>query len=308
MLFPSFQAVFAPKNYPRAIFLALVVFSCWPLGDAFLKMAREADAPLGEVLLICGLSSMASVFLLSAARGQLANLRPHNWKPLVLLGLCQLTSFICWALALPLLPLANIYIVSFLTPMVVACMAAVFLKESFGWARAGVIVSGFVGVVVAVNPSNLFQSLDAGLPYVFLFGNMLASAAQMFLLRAVAEKEKNESTAFYSRAIMAGGGLLFCLILGFVPIKPWVFLAICGSGVIGGLGWVLLAEAYKCASAAVVAPFQYSQIIWGALIGYLFWADVPDVHLVCGAVIIIVSGLLLVRHERRISRTMPRVN
>jgi drug/metabolite transporter (DMT)-like permease len=298
----------ASRNYPRAAALATIVFAGWPLSDTFLKLAREQGVPQGEILLICGLGSLVTISLATALRGNLAHLKPHRWGGLIILGLCQVAGFICWMLALPRLPLANMYVVSFLTPMTVACIAAVVLKEPLGWKRGIAIVTGFEGVLIAINPTQLFQHGGLGLPYLFLLGNMVGSATQMFLLRLVADKEKSESTAFYSRAVMAVCGLIFCATTGFVAMKPWVFLALCGSGALGGLGWGLLAQAYKHAPVAAVAPFQYSQIIWGALLGYLLWRDVPSGYLVCGSAIIIASALYLFRHERRISRTMPRLD
>ncbi len=296
------------RNYPRAAFLASVVFAGWPLSDALMKIAQDAGVSQGEILMIFGLGSMATIFLLSVFRGRLGDLRPHNKKGLVVLGLCQLVGFIFWMLALPRLPLANMYIVSFLTPMAVACLAAVFLKESLGWNRAFVIAAGFAGVVVAVNPSNLFQHIDSGLPYLFLFGNMAGSSIQMFLLRVVADKERSECVAFYPRVFLTLGGFVFCLVTGFTAITPWIFFVLCVSGALGGIGWNLLAQAYRHAPAAAVAPFQYSQMIWGALFGYLVWNDVPNAYLLCGSAIIIASGVTLIRHERRISRTMPRLD
>jgi len=298
----------ANRNYPRAAALASIVFAGWPLSDTFLKMAREQGVPQGEILLICGLGSLVTISFVSALRGKLDHLKPHRWGGLVILGLCQVAGFMCWMLALPRLPLANMYVVSFLTPMTVACIAAVVFKEPLGWKRGLAIATGFEGVVVAIDPAQIFQHGDLGLPYLFLLGNMVGSAIQMFLLRLVAEKEKSESTAFYSRAVMAVCGLVFCATTGFVAMKPWVFLALCGSGALGGLGWGLLAQAYKHAPVAAVAPFQYSQIIWGALLGYLLWSQVPSGYLFLGSAIIIASALYLFRFERRISRTMPRLD
>ncbi len=305
---PSIVVPFVtPRNYPRAALLASLVFAVWPLGDAFLKMAGHRDVPKGEILLICGLSSMAAVFIVTALRGKLPNLRPQNWKGLLSLGACQLASFSLWVSALPLLPLANAYVFSFLAPMAVACLAAAFLKEPFGWNRAGAIAVGFSGVVVAVHPESLLQNASATFPYLLLFVNMLASATQMFLLRVVADKEQSESTVFYARAVMAFGGLILCFSTGFVSLDLWTFLALCGSGAIGGLGWTLLAQAFKYAPAAAVAPFQYSQLFWGAIIGFLIWEDLPTLYLVCGVAIIIAANLYLFQFERRISRTMPRI-
>ncbi len=298
-----------PKNYPRAATHALIVFAGWPLSDAFLKIAREDGISQGKILLICGLSSVVTLALLSAFRKRMDQLRPRNWPGLFSLGLCQIAGFVFWMYALPKMPLANMYVVSFLSPMTVACMAAFFLKESLDWKRATAIAVGFSGVVVAINPAAIFQDLNHGLPYLFLFGNMLASSIQMFLLRLVADKESSESTAFYSRLFVAIFGLALCVgTTNFFPMRPSTFLALCGSGVLGGIGWNMLAQAYKCAPAAAVAPFQYTQIIWSALIGYLLWRDLPNAHMLGGSAIVIGSALYLFRRERRISRTMSRVD
>lgn len=299
---------FQPRNYPRAASLALTVFAGWPLSDAFQKIAREAGIPLGEILLSCGLGSLISISLVLATRHKLDHLKPRNWKGLALLGLLQLVSLTCWIKALPEVPLANMYIISFLAPMSVACLAAVILKEPLGWGRAIAIAVGFIGVVVAMNPQNLWGESTSLFPYLLLVGNMISSSVQMFLLRLVADKEHSESTAFYSRVVVSIGGLLLCFFSGVVTMDFLVFLSLCGAGILGGLGWTLLAEAYKYAPAAAVAPFQYTQMIWGSLLGYIIWNELPQMSMLFGSLIIIASGVYLVRQERRISRTMPRLD
>jgi len=256
---------------------------------------------------VSGLSGATVIFLLSAVRGKIGRLQPHKWSGLFLLGLCQWLAFICWINALPQLPLASMYVVAFLTPMTVACFAALVLKEHLGWKRAVPIAIGFGGVVISVNPVNLIQHITAGVPYISVFGSMAATATQMLLLRAVGHKESSECTSFYPRLVIVAAGAFSCAMSGFTAMRPWAFIAICASGCLGALGWALLAKAYKNAPAAAVAPFHYSQIVCGTLLGYLIWGDVPSSSLVCGALVIIAAGIYLVRHERRVSRMMVRV-
>ena len=296
----------AHKNYVRAALLALIAFTGWVFGDVGLKLAREANVPQGEIMLISGISGMSAVLVLSALRGKLSYLRPARWDGLAAIGLCQLVAFVSWIVALPYLPLANMYVVAFLMPMTVACLAALFLKEHLGWKRGLSIAVGFVGVIIAVNPGGLIAKGGAWWPYLVVFANMVGSAVQMFLLRLVANKERSESTSFYPRIVMILVGLGWCLTSGFAPLSFKLFFAVAAQGILGGLGWALMAEAYRNAPAASVAPFQYSQIIAGALFGYMIWNDRPDMHLFAGAAVIVMSGLYLVRHERRMSRVMVR--
>jgi drug/metabolite transporter (DMT)-like permease len=191
--------------------------------------------------------------------------------------------------------------------MTVAGLATAFLKEHLGWRRAAAIAAGFAGVVIAVNPLALLQDSGAWLPYVAVFGNMIGMAIQMFLLRALGHKESNECISFYPRVVIVSVGIVACATHGFVAMSPFQFLSLCAVGVLGSLSWVLMAQAYKNAPAAIVAPVQYAQMIIGAALGYLIWGDVPTIFLWSGAAVIIGSGIYLVRHERRMSRMMIRM-
>ena len=297
-----------PHNYPRAALFALTGFTGWTIGDALLKLVRSDGVPQGQVLLISGLSGMAVIFAIAALRGNIKRLQPQKWRGLFALGACQWVAFVCWINALPLLPLANMYAVAFLTPMTVASLAALILKEHLGWKRGIAIAMGFVGVVVAVDPGALWQKTGAALPYLWVFGSMTGTATQMLILRVVSKHESSECTSFYPRMVVLTVGAVLCAMHGFVMMKPTVFLAICASGGLGGLGWAMMSKAYKNAPAAAVAPFHYSQMITGAVLGYLIWSDVPSLYLLCGTAIIIASGVYLVRHERRVSRMMVRAD
>jgi drug/metabolite transporter (DMT)-like permease len=295
------------KHYGRAALLALSSYSGWTLSDALLKLVRQENIPSGQILLISGLSGVVVVFLMAALRGNISRLQPHRWRGFVLLGLCQLTAFICWLNALPHLPLPTMYAVAFLTPMAVAASATILFKEHLGWKRGTAIAVGFSGVIIAVNPANLLRNSSEWFPYLYVFGSMAATAGQMLLLRAAGRRqESSESMSFYPRMVLVLAGLVACAATGFVEMKPWVFLAVCTSGALGGLGWALMAKAYKYAPAALVAPFHYSQMVTGGLLGYFIWGNVPNAYLLSGASVIIASGIYLVRHERRASRLMTR--
>ena len=293
------------KNYTLAALCALTSFTGWTMSDALLKLVRQENIPQGQIMIISALSGMAVIFLFCLLRGNLRRLQPHKWRGLIALGCCQWLAFVCWLAALPRLPLTNMYVVAFLTPMVVACLAALFLHEHPGWKRGTAIAVGFAGVVTAVNPLGLMQREGAWIPYAIVFASMLGTATQMLMLRAVGRKESSECMSFYPRVAIALAGIGYCATTGVVAMKAWVFLALCASGALGGIGWVLMAKAYKNAPAAAVAPFHYSQMITGALLGYFIWSDVPSPYLICGTLVIVASGVYLVRHERRASRMAP---
>jgi drug/metabolite transporter (DMT)-like permease len=122
---------------------------------------------------------------------------------------------------------------------------------------------------------------------------------QMLTLRILGPRENRECVAFYSRLIILIGSFAAGLMLGFRDMPFDAVILSLASGGFGSFGWLLMAHAYKLAPAALVAPFQYSEIITGALIGYLIWHDVPSAHLAVGAVVIIASGIYIITHARK---------
>lgn len=223
------------------------------------------------------------------------------------MGVCQILSALSWIAALTTLPLVNAYAISFLTPMAVAFLGALVLKEPLGWRRALPSACGFLGVLIAINPTRLALSgSETWIASLILFGRVFVAATQMILLRNVGHHETRECVAFYPRIFTVLAGICLCSVNGFVRMDPPVFLALCAAGALAGAGWTLLSESYKNATATSVAPVQYVQILLGALLGYALWGDVPDIWLLSGAGVIVASGLYLVRHERRMSRMMVR--
>jgi drug/metabolite transporter (DMT)-like permease len=135
--------------------------------------------------------------------------------------------------------------------------------------------------------------------YGSVFVAMVATALQMVLLRVLGRRETRESTVLYPRIVTILGGVIAAFLWGFEPMSSRAVFCSLLSGVLGGTGWLCMAEAYKTAPAATVAPFHYSQIITGAFIGYLIWGDIPSYGLLAGAALIILSGIYIVTHVRK---------
>jgi drug/metabolite transporter (DMT)-like permease len=248
---------------------------------------------------LAGFAGMVSLFLLTALQGKISALRVTKYRPLLLLGFLFFMNYIVWVTALAHLPLANFYTVIFLAPTVGSIAAALFLKEKLTWPRMLAIAAGFVGVVIAVNPVQMMHDQSDWISYGVAFVGMLVIICQMMVMRFVGDSISREALAFYPRIAAVLGGLGAAVIFGFAPMSLKGFIYCLFTGFIGGMGWMFIAHAYKLAPAATVAPFHYSQVITGGLIGYLVWHDVPSLNLLAGAAIIIVSGLYIANHARR---------
>lgn len=289
--------------YPiRAVLFALAGFTLWVIGDAFMKLAGDQKAPYYEIMVIGGLGGLVSILSATLLRGNRSVLRPRKIKVLFLLGVMFFLSYFCWLKALAHLSLANFYVFLFLSPTLVAFLASVLLKESLGWQKVIAILAGFVGVVIAVNPTQLFSANQNWGSYAAAIAGTLIVVSQQLILRFMAQHETRESSAFYPRFGPILGGGLIILIYGFDPLTPQAVFYSLMSGATGGIGWVFMAQAYKLAPAASVSPFHYSQIISGALIGYFVWDNIPTVHMLLGASVIILSGLYMVQHSHKAAK------
>lgn len=286
-------------SHLRAVLLALAGYTFWVGGDTFMKLLGELGTPKREVMAIAAFAGMLSIFIISALRGRIAKLRPKKFAVLNFLGLLFLLNYLIFLTALARLPIANFYTILFLAPTVGAIVAAVFLHEHLNIQKILAIIAGFIGVVIAINPTHLFDNPDDWLAYGAAFAGMIVIVTQMVILRWLGDRESRESTAFYPRIFSIIGGAIGILVMGFEPLSMREVLYCFGVGGVGSLGWLCMAEAYKLAPAAKVMPFHYSQIITGDLVGYCIWHDVPTLHLLLGASVIIISGLYIATHGQR---------
>jgi drug/metabolite transporter (DMT)-like permease len=93
---------------------------------------------------------------------------------------------------------------------------------------------------------------------------------------------------------------LLTIPFGWAPLSGWQITFLVMSGICGGIAQILMTEAYRYASVATVAPFEYSSILFGLVVGYLLFADVPTVHTLVGGAIVVASGLFIVWREQRL--------
>jgi drug/metabolite transporter (DMT)-like permease len=293
----------SPSHF-RAILYAVAGFTCWVLSDTMLKLIGESAVPKYELMAVSSIGGMIIIAGFTSLRGGIGKLRPKGWKGLLILGLLHLANFSFWIVALPRLPLANLYTVAFLSPIVVSILAAVFLREHFTWKHGLAIVAGFIGVIIAVNPAQLIQHSIKMVAYSFVFASMLLLSTMMLVLRILGRSESRESMAFYPRVVILIGSVLAGFFGGFLHMKTGVVIYTLLSGAAGSFGWLLMAHAYKLAPAATVAPFHYSEIVTGALAGYLIWHDIPGWHVVTGAAIIIISGIYIITHTHKAAKIL----
>ena len=172
-----------------------------------------------------------------------------------------------------------------------------FLGEAVGPRRWLAVIVGFLGVLVMVRPgAGAFQP-EALLVVLAALGYALS----MLITRRLTRTETNAAILFYSTA---GSTLANALLLPFFWITPTTgdLGLFAGLGLIGGIGSFFMVLAYRHAPAAVVAPFDYTALLWATLIGWLVWHELPDATVWFGAAVVVASGLYIIHREAGIGR------
>lgn len=197
-------------------------------------------------------------------------------------------------LALKYLRLDQTITIVFLTPLVVAALAGPLLGEWVGWRRWLAILVGFSGIVVAMRPG--FATVHPAV--LWSLASMLCYAGFMLITRRIAGNDPPFVTLFWSMLVGAVGLAPFALHEWVQPQSAFAVLLLMALGALGGTGHYLFIHAYRLAPASRIAPFLYFQLIAMVALGWLVFADVPDLWTLLGASIVTASGIYLFHRER----------
>lgn len=280
--------------------LAVVFFST--LDTAAKVLTTRLGIPVAEVVWARFIVQFAGLIVLVPSLGVMSTsdmfkTTQFRWQIVrsVLMAATTLFNF----LALLTLRLDQTITIVFLAPLVVALLAGPLLGEWAGWRRMLAILTGFMGVLVAVHPTA--DGLSVAVGYSLLA--MLAYALFMLLTRRIAGRDPPLVTLFYSMFVgtVAGAPFAFAHWVWPSDFLGWVLL--CSLGLFGGLGHYAFLHAYRLAPASSVAPFLYTQILSMTGLGYLVFGHTPDVWTITGAAIVVTSGIYLLHRERAVMAT-----
>jgi drug/metabolite transporter (DMT)-like permease len=284
----------------RGVLVAFASYAVYAFSDASVKILHGALSSY-EVAFIGALLGFAAVPFLKTRNDRWLDMVRTTNRPLWMLRFaCGAISSICSIIAFTLLPMAEAFALLFLLPSFVTILSVVFLKEDVRWQRWTAVIVGFIGILVVLRPG--FRELSLGHLCAAIGG--LTSAISIVIYRAIGPNEKRVSlygAALFGTLIVSG--LLMLSDMNWPTAWQWMFLA--SYGLLGTLGTVLLMFAAHMAPANLVAPPQYSQMIWAIGFGYFLFDDTLDLPMVFGIVLIICSGLLTLARERKRGTPLP---
>ncbi|MFY8095623.1 MAG: DMT family transporter [Niveispirillum sp.] len=285
------------ENFPLGIALAVVAFALYSGMDVTIKLLTKTYS-VPQVIALNSLFALGPILAYAAMFGGLYNnLRTRRPIYHVIRAGCGLFSsfFAFWAYSR--MPIADAYALAFTAPLFITALAVPILKEPVGWRRWSAIGVGFAGVLVMLRPGSGLINLGS----LAVLAGALFYSVGMLVTRLARNTETSVSFAFY--ATLASGTVFGAMTpwLGRMPTLHDLGLSALG-GTLCGVAFVCLLTAFRKVPAAVAAPFQYTQIIWGVLFGYLIFGDVPDRTLFIGLAIVISSGLYILYRETLLGR------
>jgi drug/metabolite transporter (DMT)-like permease len=289
-------AVTAAPLVGAGIGLGALAFGLFTVMDTLIKWL-SAGYPVIELLFSNALFALIPVAVTTLRRGGLARLRTRRLRLHVVRGTFGLCGGFLGFYAYSQLPLADAYSIIFATPLLITALSVPVLGEQVGWRRWSAVALGFMGVLVMLQPG----VAPIGPGALAALGAACASAVAILLVRKLSATDSTASIALYSNLTVV---LVTGCLLPFQFILPtWSDLVLmAASGLIGGTALLILIGAYRRAPAALVAPFQYSQMVWAILLGLLIWGDVPDPAKLLGAAIVASSGLFILYRETALGR------
>jgi drug/metabolite transporter (DMT)-like permease len=282
----------------RGVLLMVAAVGVFAIMDAVMKQLTLRYPPL-QVACLRGASSLPFVFLMYAATGRLATLRPVRTGLHVLravLAVLMLWGFL-WALARA--SMADTYAIFMSAPLLVVLAAMLMLGEKVDRHLWLAIAVGLSGVFVMLKPSATGFVSMAGLAAL---GSALAYALVVVMVRVLARTETTASMVFWYLAMLAlGAGALAAP--AWVPILasdwPWIVAV----GLAGWAGQHLITEAFRLAPASLIAPYEYTALVWGIGIDWVVWQTLPGARMLLGSAIVVAAGLYLLHRERQAGRT-----
>ncbi|WP_171101678.1 MULTISPECIES: DMT family transporter [unclassified Ruegeria] len=281
----------------KGLGFAFLGFAVFASHDALIKVLGGTYSVM-QIIFFATLFSfvpMAVTILTDRATG---NFRPHHpWLVLLRSGL-MVMGMSCAFYAFSVLPLAEVYSLLFSFPLIVTVLSIPILGEVVRiqrWAAVGV---GLIGVLIVLRPG----ATDITLGHIAALTAAFCSAFSSVLVRKIGNEERSAVLILYPMLL----AIVVMSLLQPAVYQPPSLLHLAMMALVGLFSVIaqhLIILAYRAAPAGVVAPSQYSQIIWATLFGMLFFEEQPDAWVAVGASIIIASGIFVVWRESRSNTT-----
>ncbi len=271
----------------------LLAVAMFALMDAGLKLLAPHYPPL-QVAALRGFSSLPFVLAWVLCTVPARSLLRVHWPLHLLRGVLGIVMMVGFVYGLRTLPLTTAYAITFVAPLLITAMAGPLLKERVGLGRWIAIGVGLIGVLVILRPTGAGMATAGGLAILIA---AVCYAAAAITVRVLAQRDSIQAMVLWFVVLLsAGAGLLAAP--HWQPVQAGDAWIIAGVGLSGSLAQVALTEAFRRGEASLIAPFEYSALLWGVCLDVALWGVLPDGVTWIGAGIIVLSGVYLMRREK----------
>ncbi|MCV0428081.1 MAG: DMT family transporter [Roseibium sp.] len=265
------------------------------VSDAIAKLLTAGYSPI-QFLFLRNLIALPFAIAVALKLGGTSALRSYRPAAHLLRGGLWLTAATLFFTSFIYLGLAEATALVFVMPVFVTALSALVLKHPVGWRRWSAVLVGFLGVIIVVRPGfGTFQTASLlPLATAFFYALLMLSA------RWIDPRESVWTLMLY---LVGSGAFLgaFAMPFFWVAPRPEDFSLFLGIAFFGTAGATLMTQAFRLAPASVVAPLDYTALLWATLFGWLLWEEIPVAATFVGATIIIASGTYIVIRERKAS-------
>jgi drug/metabolite transporter (DMT)-like permease len=281
----------------RAILLVIASGATFAIASASVK-AVGPDIPLWQIVLFRNAVAFVALLPVLHAAGGLrlmATRHPFGHAQRIFWGLIGMVTVFYGFIHLPL---AVVTALGFTMPLFLTALAVLLLKEKVGWRRRTAVGVGFLGALFMAQPQPGEETnlLAVGL---VLFG---AFAWAMAMLSIKALGEKGEPAVAIVAWFALGSAVIAAVLTVPVWVTPngWQLALLLTIGVVSAAAQLMMTEAYRTGETTLIAPFEYSQILWTAALGALIWYEMPDAWDALGVALLVGAGLYIWHREVRL--------
>ena len=264
--------------------------------SALVKLASERGAHTLEIVFFRNLFAFLPVVAYILTTRGWTVLRTSRPVGHLMRSAIGISGMLCGFAALGIMPLSEFTAINFAAPLFITALSWPVLGEKVGPHRWAAVAVGFVGVLVMVRPDPVHL---IGLGALLALGQAFGTAGAMLAIRQLGTTEPGPTIVFYFTlaAVLVGAvGLPFV----WTRPSPELLLILMACGLSGGVGQIMLTQAFRLAPAAIVAPFEYAALLVACVIGFSVWGEVPSAATILGGAIVVASGLYILWRETRI--------
>jgi len=289
---PSSPAL-PPDRIFRSIVAIILSVSCFSVLNAISK-TLTAHYPVVQVIWARYLFAFILMMVLFLPRYRMNLFRYTRLDSQIIRGLLLFFSSFLYFHGLVYLPLPTAASISLTSPLIVTALSSRFLGEPVGPRRWAAVAVGFIGALIVVRPGHANFEWHT----LYIVASTICSSLYQLYSRRYGQAERPEASATMATIVGALAAAPFLPFEWVTPLPGWDMVLFVAIGVMAGVGHYFLTIAYSQAPAAVIAPFNYLQLVGAAILGYLLFKDVPDMWTWIGAGVIMSSGLYIGHRER----------